>query len=275
MKQFALRIRKGIIDAIGSKGGGHIGGSLDLAELASVLYSDIMKVNCNQPEWDGRDYLVSSKGHAGPVWYATLAIKGFFPYERLLTLNQEGTLLPGHCDRDKVPGIDATTGSLGQGISIACGIAKGIKLKKSNQYVFCIIGDGESAEGQVWEAAEFASHYKLDNLITFLDWNNMQIDGTNDEVMTLGDPVKKFSAFGWHSQLVDGADVIEIRNAILNRMKAKDGKPSMIVLKTKKGSNLNCILSLSNNHCIGVPNDLYQKCLEELNEQAKELGVEL
>lgn len=193
LKKFALDIRIGIVDAISAKGGGHIGGSLDLAETLSVLYNCFMHVDPNKPEDEDRDYLICSKGHAGPALYATLALKKFFPYERLYTLNQENSLLPGHCDRLKVPGVDATTGSLGQGLSIACGIALGNKLKRNNFKVYCITGDGESAEGQIWEAAQFANHYKLDNLITFLDFNKMQIDGSNDEVMTLGDPVKNIN----------------------------------------------------------------------------------
>ncbi|UIJ39547.1 transketolase (plasmid) [Desulfobaculum bizertense] len=203
LEQFALKIRRGIVDAIAAKGGGHIGGSLDLAELLSVLYSNYMRVDPANPDWDERDFLICSKGHAGPALYATLALKGFFPYETLLTLNQEGSMLPGHCDRCKVPGVDATSGSLGQGLSIACGLALSSRLRSKNQRVFCVIGDGEAAEGQIWEAAQFASHFELDNLILFLDWNKMQIDGPNDKVMSLGDPVQKFQSFGWRACKVE------------------------------------------------------------------------
>lgn len=264
LEKLALKIRKGIVEAIGAKGGGHIGGSLDLAELMAVLYDEYMRVNPEEPDWTERDYLISSKGHAGPALYATLALKGFFPYERLYTLNQEKTLLPGHCDRNKVPGIDATTGSLGQGISIACGIAHGCKLSESDQRVFCIIGDGEAAEGQVWEAAQFASHFKLDNLITFLDWNKMQIDGTNDEVMSLGNPIEKFKAFGWNALVINGAEVLEISNAINKAINIKNGKPTMIVLDTVKGAGVSYIEEMENNHCIGFSKELYAKSIEEL-----------
>ena len=201
LRKLAWDIRKGILESISAKGGGHIGGSLDLAELFAVLYGGVLRVRPEEPDWPGRDYLVCSKGHAGPCAYAALALCGFFPYERLMTLNSNGTLLPGHCDREKVPGIDATTGSLGQGLSIACGLALGARLSRTDQKVCCILGDGELAEGQNWEAAQFASHHKLGNLIAFLDWNKMQIDGRNEDVMALGDVQAKFQAFGWDTRM--------------------------------------------------------------------------
>ena len=275
LRRFALRIRYGIINAIGSNRGGHIGGSLDLADLLAVLYSDFMRVRADEPNWSGRDFYISSKGHAGPVLYAVLALKGFFPYEKLLTLNKEGGSLPGHCDRTKIPGVDATTGSLGQGLSIASGIALGAKIKGSDQRVFCVTGDGESAEGQIWEAAQFAAHHKLDNLVAFLDWNKMQIDGSNDEVLSLGDPVKKYEAFGWNASLVKGNDVLAIQNAVRNAIENPDGKPTMIVLDTIKGAGIRFVEEMKNNHCIGFPQDLYDKAKSELLAQAKELGVDL
>lgn len=275
LKRMALKIRIGIVKAIGAKGGGHIGGSLDLAELFSVLYVDFMRVRPEDPNWKGRDRLVCSKGHAGPALYATLALKGFFPFERLYTLNQDGSMLPGHCDRIKVPGVDATTGSLGQGLSIACGLALGIKLSGDDQKVYCITGDGESAEGQIWEAAQFAAHYELDNLIAFLDWNKKQIDGNVDDVMRLGDPVEKYRAFGWNSSLVNGADVMAISKVIRNAVENPNGKPSMIVLDTIKGAGVPCVANMDNNHCIGFPDYLLQNSLDSLKDQAAELGVEI
>lgn len=275
LKKFALQIRLGIVEAIASKGGGHIGGSLDLAELLSVLYSDFLRVDPNRPDWDGRDFLICSKGHAGPALYSVLALKGFFPYERLSTLNRENTTLPGHCDRMKVPGIDATTGSLGQGLSIASGVALGLHLKKTEQRVFCILGDGELAEGQNWEAAQFAAHHGLDNLIAFLDWNKMQIDGRNDRVMSLKSPVAKFSAFGWNSSLVSGGDVLAIQQAVADALEKKNGQPSMIVLDTIKGAGVSCVSELPNNHCIGFPKALCDKAIEELTEQGSYLGMEV
>jgi len=269
--QSAMRIRRGILEAIISKGGGHIGGTLDLAELFAVLYGGIMRVRPEEPDWDGRDYLVCSKGHAGPAVYAALALNGFFPYERLLTLNQNATLLPGHCDR-KVPGVDATTGSLGQGLSIACGLALGAKLHGAGQRAYCVLGDGELAEGQNWEAAQFASHNRLGNLTAFLDWNKMQIDGRNEDVMTLGDVQAKFRSFGWHTSLVDGRDVCGIWSAIERGWEDAD-VPTLIVLDTVKGAGIPCIEAIANNHCIGVPKALADQAMAELEEQEARMGV--
>lgn len=273
LREFALEIRGGIVNAIFHKGGGHIGGSLDLAELLAVLYSEFMRVRPEEPDWDQRDYLVCSKGHAGPALYATLALKGYFPYELLKTLNSEGTTLPGHCDRTKVPGIDATTGSLGQGLSIACGLAMGSRLSGTDQKTYCILGDGELAEGQNWEAAQFAAHYQLNGLIAFLDWNKKQIDGTNDDVMKLGDAAAKFAAFGWHTALVDGSDIVAIHDAIIQAHEVTD-KPCLIILDTVKGGNIPCIFSITDNHCIGLPKSLAEQAFAELKLQADELGME-
>ena len=273
LKRFALRIRRGTVEAIAAKGGGHIGGSLDLAELLAVLYGGVLRVRPEEPDWPGRDYLVCSKGHAGPAVYAALALRGFFPYELLQTLNRGGTQLPGHCDRMKVPGIDATTGSLGQGLSIACGLAMGAKLSHTEQRVYCILGDGELAEGQNWEAAQFASHHGLGNLTAFLDWNKKQIDGTNDEVMTLGDAGAKFRAFGWESVLVDGRDIPAIHEAI-TAAQGKE-KPTLIVLDTVKGAGAVCVEQIPSNHCIGVPEALAKAALAEFDAQAALLGMEV
>lgn len=273
LARFAWKIRLGIVESIAAKGGGHIGGSLDLAEIFAVLYGGVMRIRPEEPDWSGRDYLVCSKGHAGPCAYAALALRGFFPYERLKTLNANGTLLPGHCDREKVPGIDATTGSLGQGLSIACGLALGARLSETDQRVYCILGDGELAEGQNWEAAQFASHYKLGNLTAFLDWNKMQIDGRNEDVMSLRDAGEKFNAFGWNTELVNGRDVMGILTAI-ETVKHNAETPTLIVLDTVKGAGVPCIEALSNNHCIGVPSLLAEKAMDELNKQGLEQGME-
>lgn len=275
LRRSALQIRIAIVRAIAAKGGGHIGGSLDLAELVAVLYSDFMRVHPKEPQWPQRDMLVCSKGHAGPALYAALALAGFFPYKQLHSLNQENTQLPGHCDRLKVPGIDATTGSLGQGLSIACGIALGSKLAHMDRRTFCITGDGESAEGQIWEAAQLAAHYQLDSLIAFLDWNKMQIDGSNDQVMALGDPVAKYAAFGWNACRVKGDDVIAIQQAIQKKLDYPNGKPSMIVLDTVKGAGVTCVAEMDNNHCIGFSKSLAEKAMAELLQEAVQLRVEV
>lgn len=275
LEQNALKIRLGIIKAITSNKGGHIGGSLDLADMLSVVYTDFMRLYPENPKDERRDFMIFSKGHAGPALYSALAFKGVIPYERLDNLNNPNSLLPGHCDRNKVPGVDATTGSLGQGLSIACGAALGAKIQKTDKRVFCVIGDGESAEGQIWEAAQFAAHYKLDNLIAFLDWNNMQIDGTVEEVMSIKDPVKKFEAFGWNSTLVKGDDVLAIQSAVQYALDNKNEKPNMIVLKTVKGRGAKCIEEMTNNHCIAFNDETREKVMEELKLRAEELDMEV
>lgn len=263
---FANAIRKNLIESMNSKGGGHIGGCLSVSDLVAVLYSGVMKVDSANPQWEERDYLVCSKGHCAPAIYAALAIRGFFPKEWLSSLNKAGTNLPGHGDRLKVPGVDATTGSLGQGLSIACGIAHAIKNSDRNQYVYCIIGDGESNEGQIWEAAMYAANYNLDNLILFLDWNKKQIDGTNDQVMKLFDIEAKFREFGWYSQTINGNDTSKILEAIGNAKQQRvEGKPAFILMDTIKGAGVLMIEVIENNHCIGVPNELADECLEYLD----------
>ncbi len=274
LQKFAWEIRRGIVESIMAKGGGHIGGTLDMADLFAVLYGSVLRVRPEQPDWNGRDYLVCSKGHAGPCVYAALALKGFFPYEELRTLNQNGTNLPGHCDRRKVPGVDATTGSLGQGLSIACGLALGAKLSGTDQRVFCVLGDGELDEGQNWEAALFAAHQCIGNLTAVLDWNKKQIDGTNDEVLRLGDIGAKFAAFGWDVSKADGRDIPDIRYKIEEAGRNRD-VPSLIILDTVKGAGVPCIEEIENNHCIGFPQRLGDRALAELDEQSCKLGLEV
>lgn len=220
--------------SIGKLGVGHIGGALSIVDLLALLYEEEMKIDPNNPLWKDRDMLVLSKGHAGPALYATLALKGFFPIAELDTLNQGGTNLPSHCDRTKTKGIDMSTGSLGQGLSAACGLALAHKVDAKENRVFAIIGDGESQEGQNWEAAMFAAQYKLDNLIAFTDYNMMQIDGITDEVMSLGDIEGKWNTFGWFTQRVNGHDIAAMKKAIAKANEQK-GKPSMIILDTIKG----------------------------------------
>ncbi len=232
--EFAKEIRKQTLFTIGNLGVGHIGGALSVVDVLALLYGKVMKIDPANPLWEERDMLVLSKGHAGPALYATLALKGFFPMEELTTLNQGGTNLPSHCDRTRTVGIDMTTGSLAQGFSAACGLAYARQLDAKEGYVYAIIGDGESQEGQVWEAAMFAAHYKLDHLIAFTDYNKMQIDGTTDEIMGLGDIEGKWRSFGWYTQRVDGHDVEALDRAVLAAQK-NSGKPSMIIMDTIKG----------------------------------------
>ena len=196
MDEICKQIRRMTLECIGSIGSGHIGGSMSIVELLRVLYFDKMNVDPKNPKMEGRDRLIVSKGHAGPAVYATLALKGFFPKEWLYTLNRFGTNLPSHCDMNKTPGVDMTAGSLGQGFSCAVGVAIGSKLKKDGATIYAIVGDGESQEGQIWEAAMLGAQKKLDNLIAFTDKNNMQLDGYTDDINSLGDLKAKWRAFG-------------------------------------------------------------------------------
>ena len=264
----ANEIRKETIKSIASIGIGHLGGSLSIADLLAVLYFDQMKIDPKNPKMPDRDMLVCSKGHAGPAIYSALSMKGYFPKDLLYTLNKSNTDLPSHCDMRKTPGIDMTTGSLGQGISTACGIALANKMDGKDQlYTYCIMGDGESQEGQIWEAAMFASHRGLGNLIAFVDNNNLQIDGTVDQVCSLGDVAEKYRSFGWDAVRVDGHDVAAIHNAIENAKKITD-KPSVIVLNTVKGKGIKSIENQASNHNMNVDPTQLEAYLKELDEKA-------
>ena len=234
LKQKANEIRKLTIQEIGQLTVGHIGGACDLCEVLSVLYFHAMRIDPAQPDLRERDRFVLSKGHGGPALYATLALRGYFPLEELNTLNQPGTNLPSHCDMNRTRGIDMTTGSLGQGFSCAVGMAVAAQRDGLPSYIYTCIGDGESQEGQVWEAAMLAASQRLDNLIAFTDYNKMQIDGLVEDINGLYPLDKKWEAFGWHVQSVDGHDVEQIAFAIDNAQKIKQ-KPSMILLNTVKG----------------------------------------
>jgi len=234
LESLAKEFRYVITDMICRAGSGHLGGSLSLVEIVTTLYYRIMNVKPDNPQWEDRDRLVLSKGHAGPVLYVVLAYLGFFPKSWLKTLNQNGTNLPSHVDHNKTPGIDMTAGSLGQGLSCACGMAYAAKLNKKTYNVFCIIGDGESNEGQIWEAAMFAGHNKLDNLVVICDYNKMQIDGKTDDVVTLEPLADKWRAFNFEVFEMDGHNWDDIYSTINKAILVK-GKPSMIIAHTIKG----------------------------------------
>lgn len=236
----AKEIRRRTVRAIGHLGVGHIGGSLSIADVLAVLYFDAMKVDPRNPKKEGRDRLVISKGHSGPALYAALSMVGFIPESELDTLNQMDTNLPSHCDMNRTPGVDMTTGSLGQGFSCAVGVALGSVIRKDSAHIYTIIGDGESQEGQIWEAAMYAAQKKLDRLIAFTDYNGLQIDGPVDEINSLGDIAAKWRAFGWDVQQVDGHDVAAIRGAIENAHAIAE-KPHMILLKTVKGKGVSFV----------------------------------
>lgn len=241
LKEFAKQIRINTVECIGSLGVGHIGGSLSIADVLAVLYGKYMNVNPKEPKMEGRDRLVCSKGHAGPAIYAVLAEKGYFPKSELLTLNQGGTNLPSHCDMNKTIGVDMTAGSLGQGLSAAVGIAIGAKLKNDGATSYAIIGDGESQEGQIWEAAMYAAHAKLDNLIVFTDYNKLQLDGTIADINDIEPLADKWRAFNWEVvEVEDGNDVVQIDKAIEKVKNIKD-KPKMIILHTVKGKGVSFV----------------------------------
>jgi transketolase len=263
LKNVATRIRIETVKAIGGLGVGHIGGSLSVAEMLSALYWHEMRIDPSRPRLEGRDRLVLSKGHAGPALYAALALRGYFPLETLKTLNRPGTSLPSHCDRNRTPGVDMTTGSLGQGISAACGMALGCKLKGLRSRVWCIIGDGECHEGQVWEATLFAAHRKLDNLTVYVDYNKQCLDGTIQDVCDLGDLTAKFAAFGWRAESADGHNIREIIEATVSVTRAS-GRPSVVVLNTTKGFGVSLWSGKLNNHNIAVSREELDLALAEL-----------
>ena len=263
IEAFAVRIRMAALEAIHSIGSGHVGGVMSISDTMAVLYGREMRYKPEDPKWADRDCLVMSKGHAGPAVYATLALKGFFPYEELKTLNRGGTRLPSHCDRNKTPGIDVTTGSLGQGTSQAAGLALGNKLKGRSSRVFLIVGDGEMDEGQCWETFLFASAKKLGNLVVLIDWNKRQLDGYLDEVLPMGDFVAKMEAFGFDTVKVDGGNVEEIA-AALERTRAGGDKPYAIVLDTVKGHGVEEIENTAMNHSMPVNDERFERWTAEL-----------
>lgn len=265
LKNKAKEIRKNIISMIGNLGVGHIGGSLSIVEILTILYYKYMNIDPKNPDKLDRDRFVLSKGHAGPALYATLASKGFFPIEWLNTLNQGGTKLPSHCDRTKTPGVDMTAGSLGQGFSAAVGMALGCRLDKLNNKIYCIIGDGESNEGQIWEAAMAASQYRLSNLIAFTDYNKMQIDGYLYEIMNIEDITSKWLSFGWFVQRINGHDFEQLDFAISRALNEKC-RPSMIICDTIKGKGFFPGEGKVESHNMTFDKTVAQQAIEKLEE---------
>lgn len=259
-KQIRLETSKTLLDI----GFGHLGGAFSIVETLAVLYHEKMRYDVKNPRWDERDWFILSKGHAGPSYYATLALKGFFPLQELKTLNQNNTNLPSHPDRNKTVGVDITTGSLGQGISEAVGVAYGLKYQEKNAYVYCIVGDGECNEGQVWEAFQFAVNKNLDNLILFIDNNKEQVDGFTKDISFAFDFEKILSAFGFMVQTVDGQNCQAISSAV-DKAKAS-GKVSAIVLDTVKGQGDAYFENLDSCHHINFDGE-NQKALENLIEK--------
>ena len=273
MKQLqitACKVRMGVIESTHGAKAGHPGGSLSAADMFTYLYFKEMNIDPANPKWEQRDRFVLSKGHTAPGLYAALAHRGFFPVEDLPTLRHIDSYLQGHPNMNSVPGVDMSTGSLGQGISCAAGMALGLKHQGNPARVYTMLGDGEIQEGQVWEACMLAAHYHLDNFVVIVDNNGLQIDGDISKVMSPYPIVDKLEAFGFHVEAIDGHDFTQIE-AALNAAKATKGKPSAIVMKTTKGKNVSFMENDAGWHG-KAPNDAeYAQAMEELNAILSEL----
>lgn len=259
----AANIRTGIVKAIHNAGSGHPGGSLSAADLVTALYFKEMNIDPSDPAMKDRDKFILSKGHAGPAQYAALAERGYFPKENILTLRKLGSDFQGHPNMKKVPGIEMSTGSLGQGFSVAGGMAMANKLDQNPGRVYVLLGDGELQEGLIWEAAMSAAHYKLDNLVGILDWNGLQIDGKNEDVMTVAPVDEKFRAFGWNVIQIDGHDFEQIFDAF-DKARACKGRPTMIIAKTCKGKGVSFMEGEAGWHGKAPNEEQTQQALEEL-----------
>lgn len=268
----ACKIRMGIIESTHGAKAGHPGGSLSAADLFTYLYFKELRVDPENPKWDDRDRFVLSKGHTAPGLYAALALRGFFPVEDLPTLRHRDSYLQGHPNMNTVPGVDMSTGSLGQGISCACGMALGLKRRNKPQRVYALLGDGEIQEGQVWEACMFAAHYRLDNLCIFVDNNGLQIDGPVEQVMSPYPIDEKLRAFGFHVETIDGHDFTQIGQAIETAKQTK-GRPTAVILKTVKGKGVSFMENQASWHGKAPNDDEYALAMSELKQQLAEWEV--
>lgn len=266
----ACKARMGVIEGTFNAKSGHPGGSLSAVDILTCLYFSKMRVDPQNPKDPDRDRLVLSKGHAAPALYAVLALRGYFPFDELKTLRKSDARLQGHPSMRMLPGLDMSTGSLGQGISAAVGMALAGKLDQKDYKVYTILGDGECEEGQVWEASMFAAHKKLDNLVAFVDFNNLQIDGTLDEVNAPTPLPEKFTAFGWDVMEIDGNNIPEILDA-LDRV-TMDGKPTAIIAKTIKGKGVSYMENACGWHGKAPNKDEYDTAMAELNDELGRLG---
>jgi len=273
LRVVAEGIRLVTLQTFANIGFGHVGGAMSIIETLAVLYGGEMKCDPNDPDWEERDRLVMSKGHAGPALYATLCLRGYFDKDVLLQLNQGGGCLPSHCDMHKTIGIDMTTGSLGQGISTAIGLALGSKLNNIDNYTYLVMGDGECNEGQVWEGAMFAAHHKMDNLIAFIDWNKQQLDGYTKDILDMGDIEEKFKAFGWHTQTVNGHDPGQIKEAIV-KAKEHKGAPLAIILDTIKGYGCTFAEDIASNHHMNFTKEEMNTAIEVASEKLEKAREE-
>lgn len=269
---FAIKVREGIVKSTAAAGSGHPGGSLSSADYFTYLYNKVIRVNPENPADPARDRFVLSKGHVAPGLYSTLALKGFFPVDELLTLRKIGSRLQGHPNMNLTPGVDMSTGSLGQGISVAAGMAKGAKYLNKDINVYTLLGDGEVAEGQVWEATMFAAHYKLDNLCITVDVNGLQIDGRTADVMNTAPLDKKFEAFGCRVIEIDGHDFDELERAF-DFFKAGKGssQPTVILMKTTKGKGISFMEDQVGWHGKAPNQEQLEQALAELKEAQKKI----
>ncbi len=263
----ARAIRRDIVTMVHRANSGHIGGSLSATEIMVALFHGIMRHDPQQPRWPGRDRFVLSKGHCSPVYYALLADCGYFPRTDLETFRRPGSHLQGHPSQGRTPGIDASTGTLGLGLSTACGLALAAKLRGETHTVFVLCGDGEQQEGQIWEAAMFAHKYQLDHLIAFTDRNRLQTDGDTEEVMPLDPLAEKWRAFGWSSWEIDGHDFVQIAAAVA-RARAEPGRPAMIIANTTKGRGVSFMENVASWHGTPPTADEHARALAELNHAA-------
>ena len=263
VQRYATEIRVETLKALTNLGFGHYGGSMSVVETLAVLYGAVMNVDPADPEWPERDNFVLSKGHAGPALYSALALKGYFPREDLATLNQNGTHFPSHPDRLLTRGVDATTGSLGQGGSIATGMALAHRLAGRKNRVFCILGDGELNEGQCWEAFQFIAHHNLNNLTLFIDYNKQQLDGTLDEVIKPFDLKAKFSAFGFDVVSVKGDDIAAIYDVVAP-VRAGEQRPRVVILDSIKGQGVAYIEQLPNSHHLRLTDEIKAEMLKSI-----------
>ena len=264
LKRLANNVRKGIIEGVYNAASGHPGGSLSIADIITYLYFEEMNIDPENPKYEKRDRFVLSKGHTAPALYSVLAERGYLPKEELKTLRQADARLQGHPDMKGTPGVDMTTGSLGLGISAACGMALSAKVSGDTYRIYSILGDGETEEGQVWEAAMFAAHYKLDNLTAVVDWNGLQIDGPIAEVMNPTPYDEKFRAFGWHVIMINAHDFSEIERAF-NEAKTVKGKPTVIIAKSVKGKGVSYMENACEWHGQAPKEDLYKVAMAELD----------
>ena len=271
LQKMTLQVRKEIIKSLHSAGAGHPGGSLSAAELFTYLYFEELHVDPKNPQMADRDRFVLSKGHTAPGLYAALAFRGFFPVEDLMTLRHTGSYLQGHPDMKQTPGVDMSTGSLGQGLSVAVGMALAAKMDGRDYRVYAMCGDGEIQEGQIWEAAMFAGYHKLDNLVVIVDNNRLQIDGYVEDVCSPYPLDKKFEAFNFHTINVENGNDFDLLEKAFNEARSIKGMPSAIIMKTIKGKGVSFMENQASWHGTAPNDEQYQKAMEELEKAGEAL----